>query len=179
MKRVSAALQQAGLKQAVAIDLLEETTRIFESYMHEALLLASLGCLAIVLLLLATCRPRQVLRVSLPLFCAVVCVTAILLACGVRLNILHLVGLLLVVAVGSNYALFFARDDDADQAVPQRQVGVSLLMANLTTVTSFGLLGVSKVPVLAAIGSTVGIGAFLALLFSAMLARRRSDAHAN
>ena len=62
---------------------------------------------------------------------------------------------------------------------PQRQVGVSLLMANLTTVTSFGLLGVSKVPVLAAIGSTVGIGAFLALLFSAMLARRRSDAHAN
>ena len=178
VEQVSKALQQAGLQQAVAIDLLEETTQIFESYMHEALLLAGFGCLAIVLLLLFTCKPWQVLRVSLPLFCAVVCVTAILLLCGVRLNILHLVGLLLVVAVGSNYALFFVRDDAADSAVPQRQVSVSLLMANLTTVTSFGLLGASKVPVLAAIGSTVGIGAFLALLFSAMLARRSTDADA-
>ena len=136
----------------------------FESYMHEGLAAGRVFWLPgdRVAAAVYPAMPWQVLRVSLPLFCAVVCVTAILLLCGVRLNILHLVGLLLVVAVGSNYALFFG-DDAADSAVPQRQVSVSLslLMANLTTVTSFGLLGASKVPVLAAIGSTVGIGAFL------------------
>ena len=55
---------------------------------------------------------------------------------GVALGILHLVGLLLVVAVGSNYALFFDQlretgDADADTLA-------SLLLANLTTVVSFG-----------------------------------------
>ena len=82
------------------------------------------------------------------------------------------VALLLVVAVGSNYALFF--DQDLLQAQPEarRQTLVSLVVANLTTVCSFGVLATSQVPVLAAIGQTVGPGAFLALVFSAMLARR-------
>jgi predicted exporter len=44
-------------------------------------------------------------------------------------------------------------------------------------VGSFGLLGLSKVPVLAAIGSTVAPGAFLALVFAAILTRERGDAH--
>jgi predicted exporter len=44
-----------------------------------------------------------------------------------------------------------------------------VVLANLATVGSFGLLGLSSVPVLSAIGGTVAAGAFLALLFSAML----------
>ncbi|MBS1137337.1 MAG: hypothetical protein H6R11_1291 [Proteobacteria bacterium] len=36
----------------------------------------------------------------------------------------------------------------------------------------FGLLSFSSVPVLAAIGTTVGLGAFLSLAFAAMLAAR-------
>jgi predicted exporter len=36
----------------------------------------------------------------------------------------------------------------------------------------FGLLAFSKVPVLHAIGLTVGVGAMLALAFSAILSRR-------
>jgi predicted exporter len=44
-----------------------------------------------------------------------------------------------------------------------------VVLANLATVGSFGLLGLSTVPVLSAIGGTVSVGAFLALLFSAML----------
>jgi len=99
-------------------------------------------------------------------------------ACGVKMNILHLVGLLLVVAVGSNYALFFAQGADHGVGGDQRQVDISLLVANLATASSFGLLGTSSVPVLSAIGSTVAIGAFLALVFSAMLARARTYAHA-
>jgi predicted exporter len=46
----------------------------------------------------------------------------------------------------------------------------SLLLANLTTVAGFGVLAFSSVPVLHAIGITVGPGAILALLFSAVFA---------
>jgi predicted exporter len=50
----------------------------------------------------------------------------------------------------------------------------SLLIANATTVVGFGVLAFSNVPVLAALGSTVAPGAFLALVFSAALSRPTS-----
>jgi len=177
LAKVSAALDAKGLAQVTVIDLLEETTAIFDSYLHEALILSGLGCLAIVgLLLLALRSVSRTLRVATPLACAVLCVTAVLLASGTQLTILHLVGLLLVVAVGSNYALFFDSAAQPASAADRRQTQISLVVANLTTVGSFGLLGLSKVPVLSAIGTTVGPGAFLALVFAAILARVRSDA---
>jgi predicted exporter len=92
---------------------------------------------------------------------------------GQALGILHLVGLLLVAAVGSNYALFFdhlqavAKPDAADGAGPDADMLASLLMACLTTVVSFGLLATSSVPALAAVGQAVAPGALLALALSA------------
>jgi predicted exporter len=175
--RVASALAAHGLADVAVIDLLAEATDLFDNYLHEALLLSGLGSLAIVGLLLISLRsvPRT-LRVAVPLGCAVLCVTAGLLLAGVQLTILHLVGLLLVVAVGSNYALFFDSGALAGSPAERRRTQVSLVVANLTTVGSFGVLGLSKVPVLSAIGTTVGLGAFLALVFSAILARARTDA---
>jgi predicted exporter len=49
---------------------------------------------------------------------------------------------------------------------------VSLGFAAATTVVGFGVLALSKIPVLNAIGSTVAMGAALALVFSATMARR-------
>ena len=49
----------------------------------------------------------------------------------------------------------------------------SLALANATTVASFGLLSLSAIPVLHAIGSTVAAGAFLTLVFAAALAAPR------
>ncbi|MEK7943089.1 hypothetical protein, partial [Burkholderia contaminans] len=55
---------------------------------------------------------------------------------------------------------------------------VSLLIANLATVAGFGLLALSRVPLLETFGMTVGPGAMLALAFSAILAPRPADAGA-
>jgi predicted exporter len=76
------------------------------------------------------------------------------------------------VAVGSNYALFFDRRaaDTHLGSVPLTLA--SLLVANVATVVSFGILAFSTVPVLNALGSTVAPGALLALIFSALLARQ-------
>ena len=169
---VNEALVSADVSKVVLIDLLEETTNLFENYLQEAKFLSGLGFIAIILLLLFSLRSfARMIRVVIPLVCSVLCVVALLLAFGIQLTIFHLIGLLLVVAVGSNYALFFDGGTFSEMESGGSQMQVSLLVANLTTVGSFGILGTSQVPVLNAIGSTVGIGAFLALVFSAILAR--------
>ena len=103
-----------------------------------------------------------------PWVAAAVVTCGLLVLGGHELSIFHLVGLLLVVAVGSNYSLFF------DRGAPGQDRGrtlVSLLFAAVTTVIGFGLLAFSAVPVLNAIGSTVGLGAAMALVFSAIMSR--------
>ena len=171
LDRIDAALHAEGLAQATVIDLLAETNALFDSYLHEALVYSGLGCLAIQALLLFMLRSLvRALRVALPLVCAVLGVTGALLLAGTALTILHLVGLLLVVAIGSNYALFFDSSNAAASPLEQRQTLISLVTANLTIVGSFGMLALSSVPVLTILGVTVGLGTMLALLFSAVLA---------
>ena len=55
----------------------------------------------------------------------------------------------------------------------------SLAIANATTVASFGILSLSQIPVLNAIGSTVAIGALTTLVFSALVTPPLESAHAN
>jgi predicted exporter len=174
--RLDAAALRAALAAepgALFLDLGEESLRLYADYLGEAIWLSLAGFVAIALLLAVSLRSsRRAGRVLAPLVLAVLLVMAALALVGERMTLLHLVGLLLTVAVGSNYALFF---DDED-AVGEPRTLASLLVANATTVIGFGVLATAKVPVLHAIGVTVGPGAVLALLFSAMLARRREAA---
>lgn len=173
--RIKAALaeEQTASPQAaiLLVDMKGEMENLYASYLHEAILLSLAGVGVIVALLTATLRSaRRVGQVLAPLFGAVVTVTAGLLLAGQQLTILHLIGLLLIVAVGSNYALFFNQGALAPRTL------ASIFLANLTTVAGFGVLGLSSVPILIAIGATVGPGVVLALLFSAILAQRRRPA---
>jgi predicted exporter len=161
-------LQQASNTPFVLLDMKQESEQMFRDYRHEAAKNALLGALAIVVLLFVSLRSaRRVLEVSLPLAAAVIAVTTGLLLTGHALSIFHLIGLLLVVAVGSNYALFF--DHRCSSAQDRERTVTSLLFANLSTVLGFGLLSFSQSPVLNAIGSTVAAGAVLSLIFSAIL----------
>jgi len=111
------------------------------------------------------------MRVVAPLVLAVLAVAGLLVALGHRLGILHVVGMLLIVAVGSNYALFFDRASMHPQRGSVPLTLASLALANLATVVTFGVLASSSVPVLADLGSTVAPGTLLALLFAAALAQ--------
>ena len=158
---------------ALFLDLKHESDTLYRGYLGEAIQLSLGGVLAILALLLVFLRnPMRVIRVALPLAASILVVVAALTLAGKQLILLHLVGLLLIVAVGSNYALFFDRGEGGNTA-PSPVTLASLLFANLTTVAGFGLLAFSEVPVLQAIGITVGPGAILALVFSAMLSPRR------
>jgi predicted exporter len=136
--RIRAALAQAHLPDALFVDMKAEADRLYVNYVREDIRLSLGGFAGIVVLLLIALRsPARVARTLAPLVAAVIVVVAGLALAGKQLTILHLIGMLLIVAVGSNYALFFNHREDA---------------------STFGL--------------TVGPGAILALLFSAILAPR-------
>ena len=178
--RIRAALSAAGLPNVLFVDMKSESDRLYSGYLDEAILLSLGGLVAIIGLLLLVLRsPMRVVRIIAPLAAAVITVTAGLAVLGQQLIILHLVGLLLVVAVGSNYALFFDRADHAPMAEPKpiahtisTRTLASLLFANLTTVAGFGLLSFSDLSVLQAMGVTVAPGVILALIYSAIFARQ-------
>jgi predicted exporter len=171
MEGIGRAIAASGVEGAVLLDLRGEVDRLYSGYFDRALRMSGLGLAAIVLLLAVALRsPRRVAGVMAPLVAGVLVVAAYHTLAGTRLTLLHLVGLVLVVAIGSNYALFFDRLAQARDADVGRTLA-SLALANATTVATFGVLSLSSIPVLQAIGSTVALGAFLTLLFSAMLSR--------
>lgn len=150
------------------LDLKTESDRLLHRYRHEALLLSSLGSVVIAALLLANFRSiRQSIIVLAPLGVAVIVTVGVLTLGHHRLSIFNLFGLLLVVAVGSNYCLFFQRGGMTGEE-GERTV-TSLLLANVCTVVGFGVLALSHIPVLYGIGSTVAIGTALSLVTAAIL----------
>ena len=155
-----------------------ELDALYARYLRQAEWQAALGAIAVVALLaLALRSARRLVVVLLPIASAAAVVLAALTASGAALGILHLVGLLLTVAIGSNYALFFDHLRRADEV--DEDTLASLLLANLTTVISFALLASSRIPVLQAVGAVVAPGALLCLVFSASLIGRPERARAH
>ncbi len=100
-------LLEAGLAkhdraQVALLDMKRELDGLYHGYRMRALGFAALGAVAICVLLIVTLRSvRRCCDVLAPLAAAVVVTAGMLLATGARLNIFHLVALLLVVGVGN------------------------------------------------------------------------------
>lgn len=163
--RLRAALVGTGAR---FVDLKAEFDALYGGYVDEAMRLSLAGSAGVALLLALTLRsPLRLLRVLFALALAVAGVIALLHLAGERLHLMHLVGMLMIVAVGSNYALFF--DRAARGATLDAATLLSIAVATLTTAIGFGTLALSGLPVLRAIGVTVGPGALMALLLAAVL----------
>jgi predicted exporter len=179
VRQIVAALKAGGVDEAQVLDLKQESDALYGNYLAEAIHFSLAGFLALTALLLIALRsPLRVARVLAPLVLAVLTVAAGLATAGVHLSILHLVGMLLIVAVGSNYALFFDRQANSAQPGDEARTLAALVIANASTVIGFGLLSFSQIPVLVALGTTVAPGTFLALLFAATGFRAARSAHA-
>lgn len=171
--RLRAAL--AGVPGAQVVQIGAELGALYSRYLREAMWQAGLGALAVCVLLGLYLRSwRRLLGVAQPIAAAVLIVLAALALHGAALGILHLVGFLLVVAIGSNYALFFDQlrhGAAAGSGASDSDTLASLTLANLTIVISFALLALSSIPALYAIGQVVAPGTLLSLLLSAAFVR--------
>ncbi len=170
----------ADLPQVQIVDIAVELRGMYSRYLHEAGVQAGFGALALCLVLLVHLRSwARLWRIVQSVGAAALIVIATLALAGVELGILHLVGLLLTVAIGSNYALFFDQLR-AEQTTPPGPVDhdmlASLALANVTAATSFFLLALSGIATLNALGQVVAPGIVLCLLLSAAFIPTRPTA---
>jgi predicted exporter len=160
--RLSAAL--ADLPGARFFD---QTTFLDETYARfrvQTLQAMGVGVVLILIVLLVRYRNlRNALAGLLPAVMAAAATLALLGATGVQTNLLHVLALLLVLSMGTDYGVFLV------ESAPSATWGatlMSLVTSSATTVLAFGLLGFSTTPALRAIGMTTGIG----IIFSLILA---------
>ena len=172
------ALARANVTGALVLDVKSQLDAIYGGYFRRALIASAAGLVVILALLLASLRNAgRLVRVVAPFAAGVVIAAGAHALFGTQLTLFHLVGLLLVAAIGSNYSLFFDRLAHAPDAGAARTIA-SLFLANATTVIGFGILAVSSIPVLHAIGSTVATGTLATLLLSAAFAPHAAIARA-
>jgi predicted exporter len=151
------------------LDLKEESNRMVSVYRDETLRLLGWGVLSIGLVLLVGLRASvTVLRVMLPIGSAIVVVAAVLHAVGERFSLFHLASFLLVIGLGLDYALFFNRRHGA--LAERGRTVYGLVVCSTTTILVFGVLSLSQIPVLRAIGLTTALGSLACLVFAALLA---------
>jgi len=165
---VAAAIAGAALPGAQFVDLDHESATLLGIFQRDATRLAVIGSVAILAVLLLGLRSlRRVAVVAAPLAAAVIVTAALLTLGGAKLSIFMVVGFLLIIAVGSNYCLFLERKEPDPEM--QKRSAASIVLANLCTVAAYGLMSLSRIPVLHDIGMTVAIGTFLSLYFGAAL----------
>lgn len=159
---------QAGVQ---FVDLREASTRLMRETRREATRWLTGSLVLIGLLLAFGLRSAwEAFRVLAPVLMAGFC-TAVIMALGSGgLNLYHLVSLLLVMGLSLDQALFFNRD--AEDPEERRRTFLSLLVCGASAVLAFGSLAFSGINLLRAIGSTVALGAVLAIGFAALLAQR-------
>jgi len=166
--------QQQQHRELLYLDLKRETHSLMEGFREHAAIRVLWGVLAVALVLALGLRsPRRTLRVILPGLIAVILDVACLRLMGERLSLFHLVSLLLVVGISIDYGLFFSRGDGDARLRGRTFHGLSVCA--LSTVSVFGILATSSLPVLNAIGSTVAVGVALSFLAAWLLARACLD----
>lgn len=152
------------------IDISQETNALLTQYRNETLSRIGLGVLLMLVVLAIGLRSLQrMLRVLIPVCLAVAVNAAILLLIGEALSIFHLVALLLTFGISIDYALFLSRSES--YRLEHRHSLFAVIVCAVSTVAVFGILGLSAMPVLQAIGRTVAIGVAVSFLLSLILSQ--------
>lgn len=112
---------------------------------------------------------RRAVRVLLPMVLTTLLVLAVLRGLGVELNLFHLIGLILAAGLGLDYGLFF--EHAGDSRAGQLRTLHGLLVCSAMTLLVFSLLGLSSIPVLRAIGSTVALGVVCNFVLALLVSR--------
>ena len=148
------------------VDKVSDISQILRHYRTKAARLVALAYLAIFVFLVARYGVRLGVCASVPSILAALSVFGVFGYAGFALNIFHMLGLLLVLGISVDYAIFFAES--------RASAGPTLLavaLSGVTTLLSFGLLAWSETPFLHGFGSAVLIGICVAFLTAPIAVR--------
>ena len=142
-----------------------------------ALRFLALGVLGVLALLALHFRSLATTAIALvPSLAAAATTAGALALLGGELNLVHLFGLLLVLAIGVDYGVFLAETVRRGEGVGATALSIALACA--TSVLALGMLAFSENPALRALGATTGLGVLSSLALGvallALLAPRRT-----
>ena len=152
------------------LDLRTASADLLDRFVAATLQRCALALAVIALVLWLGLRDASRLaRVLLPCAVALSLDFALILGMEGSINVFHVVSLLLVLGLAIDYSLFFSQPG-AGEAERERTF-FALTVCALSSLAVFVMLGLSRIPALHAIGSTVAIGVALAYGLSLWLAR--------
>lgn len=151
----------AGLPGVTVVDKAANVSALFTEYRSLAALWLPAAFAIVLAILAGRYGPRKGVAVLVPTLLAVAAAMAIYGYSGVPLTLFTMMGLVLVLGVGVNYAIFVV---EAGDRAPAPFAGV--LLSAATTILSFGLLSLSSMPALHQFGLVLLIG----VAFSVLLA---------
>lgn len=159
-----------GLPGVELVDRSGELNTLFHATRIEAAELKVASYLIAGVLLWLTMGARGSLRILAVPLAATICTLAALGFAGQPLTLFSLFGLLLVTALGVDYAIFMY---EGVGGAPACLIGI--VLGALTTLLSFGTLAASATPAIASFGLTVAIGVLFSVCLAVMIRRRPSD----
>jgi len=133
------------------------TNVLMNQYLQSAWL-RFLGVLTLVIFIVfwLSHRRKSTIWLLIPVVAGVVVSMTVQVLLGHLINIFHILSLLLVIGMGLDYSLFFNRDWTS---VPELQERThAIIISAITTMAAFGILGLSNIPILSAMGQTVSVG---------------------
>jgi predicted exporter len=177
--RDAPALEQrlASCEGVVYFDQTAFLTGLYANFRARVVQLIGLGLIAVFLMVFSHYRRvAPTIAAFAPAVLAGCATAAILGMLRGPLTLLHAVALLLVLAMGVDFGIFLAESSSVRGGIGPTLL--SLMIAALSMILSFGLLALSHVPALRAIGETTALGTLLSLALAptVMLALRRVEA---
>ncbi len=144
------------------IDLIADYSSLLRTY-RVAISYVLAGSLRVIYLLLLPKFGRHAWRVVTPTAIAALCVLAVLGYSAQPLTLFHILGVLVLLGMGTDYGIFLTEPDPS--GAPWLAVGLGAV----STLLAFGLLAFSHTPALAAFGLTLLIGIAIVWLLSPCL----------
>jgi predicted exporter len=158
-----------GIPGVTFVDPATDFSRLLGRYRRRAVILIAVSAMLMLPVLALRYRWRRAARVMRPAVMTVVLVPLIKALAGAPFTFFDAMGLVLVLSIAVDYAVFCTEAHGPYK--PVALLGVS--MAMVSTMLSFGLLVRSDVAALHAVGSTMLLGVALAFLLAPMA----GDAH--
>lgn len=160
-----------GLPGVRLIDKIADISEVLYRYRRIAMLLTAAVYVVIGLLLAWRYGLAGGIVTCLPPVGGGLLALAVLAWAGVPLSLFHMLALLLVMGMGSDYTIFLR-----EARGPEGPVLLAVVLATLTAVLSFGLLAFSSTPFIHAIGQVQALGiGFAVLLALALRPKRGTD----
>lgn len=151
----------------------DQLNQLASQYRDRSLQMLAIGIAVMGFLIwLQTRSLRNTLLTLLPSLAAVLFIFASWALLGEELSFVHVIGLLLSISLCVDYGIFFIENRGRDSNVTYHAIAAS----TLTTLASFGALGLGKTPTLPILAMSVSLGVTLGFLLCPLLIPKTSQA---